>query len=240
MICLHPSTSLQYCLGHCPQPEIWGKSAQIEPLNRLHITAHSPLGHIRAHDPHLVPFWPPLPLWLWSWPLSLQSHCTDPSRDPGATLVRLGNGPLQGLDTPSVSGSRAPGFRFLSVGTISTDRSLPGCSFSQLPYWFLNFTIINFILKFNMAKGKVCRKTWHEIFLLCVPPPLALGHNLHGSEPQAATGTTNAKNPREIFSHLSQMWLLLNAGPHKIRLVQLQHRPVQGALYSRIIGFFFV
>lgn len=67
--------------------------------------------------------------------------------------------------------------------------------------------------KFSVAKGKVCKKTWPGILALCAPPPLVLGHYLHRSEPHVAAG--NAKSPREIFSDLSQMWVLLNLSPHR-------------------------
>lgn len=66
------------------------------------------------------------------------------------------------------------------------DQQLPKMPILPIVYLFPNFTILNFILKFTVAKGGNYRKTWHEILTAYVAI------------------YTSVKSLHEIFADLSQ------------------------------------
>ena len=41
-------------------------------------------------------------------------------------------------------------------------KDLLRCPFFPLPYWFLNFAVLNFILKFAVAKGEITERLGME------------------------------------------------------------------------------
>lgn len=209
----------------------------MNPPNSRLFRAHYPLGHIRSYDPPLVPFWPPLPVRLfWSWPFSLQPHCHYPSREPGAKLAGLGNKPFKGPVTLAVSGSTASGFRFLFICTINIDQLLLECQFSQLHYWFLNFIILNFILKFRWQRGKLQKDVAWNLSSTCS----SISSWALFLQVKTLCRFMNHKcqvSSWNLSQSLNQMWFLLTLSPHETWPIQLQHNPVQGHYIQEFLDY---